>query len=179
MARGALVSRLAKLLLVLTGFSPVLITHAFVLWIRDRFHPWGWVLLAITCLLVIICALLLRAARMRLGRVPIQVEALKTADKELLGFLLSYVLPLANASAPQVDARVLGFVLVLLVTVVWTTHAYHFNPLLGLLGYHFFEVATKDKVTYVLLTRKNLTNGAGVTSVVMLTDYILLDASEV
>ena len=72
---------------------------------------------------------------------------------------------------------VLVFVLLVFFLAIWTTHAYHFNPLLVVFGYHFYEVTNEGNVTYVLITRSTLRATSGVTAVRELTDYILLDAS--
>jgi hypothetical protein len=61
--------------------------------------------------------------------------------------------------------------------VLWTTHALHVNPVLGLIGFHFYEVETQEGVTYLLITKRTINNLKGVTSVVQLTEYGILDSS--
>lgn len=61
--------------------------------------------------------------------------------------------------------------------VVMTSNAYHTNPLLGLIGYHFYEVSIDD-VGYILISRRNLHNTRAIKTVVSLTDYMLLDVTK-
>ena len=61
--------------------------------------------------------------------------------------------------------------------VVMTSNAYHTNPLLGLIGYHFYEITIED-VGYTLLSRRNLHNTKTIKTVVSLTDYMLLDVTK-
>lgn len=173
-----MLSKLAKLLLVLTSLAPILFSFSFVSWLRGR--PWLEVvtyLLVAACLTVIAVAII-RQSRRHLTKSTIQIESLKTVDKEIIGFLLAYLLPLvSHPLAPVIDWRVGAFVLAIFFVVVWGTHSYNFNPLLGILGFHFFEVTTSAKVTYVLITRQDLYNTRNVTDVVQISEYMLLDAT--
>ena len=56
-----------------------------------------------------------------------------------------------------------------------TGYNYHFNPLLGLLGWHFYKVESTEGVKYVLITKKQLRTAADSIKVGQLTEYILLD----
>jgi hypothetical protein len=59
--------------------------------------------------------------------------------------------------------------------VVLTSNTYHMNPLVGALGYHFYEVATAG-VTYVLISKRTLHHVRGRHRAVMVADYMLLDS---
>lgn len=50
-------------------------------------------------------------------------------------------------------------------------------PLLGVFGYHFFEVTIEGDITYVLITRQNITDCKAVSQVVQLTEYMILEAN--
>jgi hypothetical protein len=72
----------------------------------------------------------------------------------------------------------LAFVLVLFTFVAFTTHIYHFNPIFGLFGYHFFEVTTKNGISYVLMSKRQIRNLNQVTEVILVSDYILIDVQQ-
>jgi hypothetical protein len=171
-----MLSQAARLTLVLTSFAPVLLTLAVLRFVRDESpeRAAGYVVAAI--LLTATCLLLLRFSRLQLERLPFVVRSIKTADKEILSFVLTYLLPFASDSR-VFEPTVVLFVFLLLLVVVWTSHSYHFNPLLGMFGYHFYEVQSTDSITFVLITRRTLRSCAGETQVVQLTDYIVLDAT--
>jgi len=173
-----MLTKLAKLALVATAFAPVLLTYAMAYALRGEFWPNGFVLVAVAALLVVLCILVIRAARNLLELLPFPVQAVKTADSEIVGFILAYLLPLVNSSTNIVDARILAFVLVMFFAVVWSTHSYHFNPVLGFLGYHFYEVESTGSVTYLMVTKRDLRRTREVASVVQLTEYMVLDASK-
>jgi len=101
----------------------------------------------------------------------------KTSDREVIGFLLAYVLPLAmtGTSALRPDTWSLVYLLLLFGSVVWGTHAYDFNPLLGLLGYHFYEVELDSGISYIVISKRPILNMRQITEAVQLTEYVLLD----
>jgi hypothetical protein len=169
--------RLAKLLLVATAFAPVLFTLAFLEYVKGP--DWLSVLsyLGATILLTVICWLLLQAAKKQLEILPFQIHSIKTADNEILAFVIAYLLPFAGISG-AVQNNVLLFILVLIFAIIWSTHAYHCNPVLGLLGYHFYEIVTDGNITFILITRRTLRQCKEIKNVVQLTDYIVLDSKD-
>lgn len=173
-----MLSKLAKFLLVATSFSPVLFTVAFLSWIDGTFWVEGIFYLAVALTSVALAVLVMAAARQQLEVLPVKIVSLKTVDREVLSFMIAYLFPMLSRSAPaDWDWRVGLFVTIMFMGVIWGTHSYHFNPILGLLGYHFYEVTTEGSVTYVLLTRKSLRQTKSVNSVVQIGEYMLLDAS--
>lgn len=173
-----MLNRFAKLLVVLTSFAPVLLTYAFLSWLRGGFLWSGAGLLGAAIGLLVLAVAIIHQAARQLEVFDIEIVFLKTVDQEIVGFLVAYLLPLATQpSIPSIDWHVGGFILAIFFVVIWGTHSYHFNPLLGVLGYHFFEVRTSNNVTYVLITRKDLRTTRGVNRVVQVSEYMLLDAT--
>lgn len=173
-----MISRFAKILLVLTAFAPILLTVAFVEWRKGHFIPWGPACLVMAVSLAAICYMLLREAERLPGSIECHLVSIKTADKEILGFVLAYLVPLANLSGGTFDPIVLLFVAVFFLFIVATSHSYHFNPLLSLLQYHFYEVTDRTGVSYVLITRRTLRSAKQTASVVQIGEYILLDVDK-
>lgn len=67
------------------------------------------------------------------------------------------------------------FVGMLIFIVIFNSHTYHFNPLLGIIGYHFYEVKTSGGITYVLMTRKQITGCKDIKRIVQVTEYIVME----
>jgi len=163
-----------KLLLVATAFAPVLMTSAIVSFTKGE-TLLGISLLALAILAVYVCLRVMRVAALKLPHNPVILKSIKPADKELIGFVLAYLLPLARGTSFEGIPLVIALGVFLL--IVMTSNAYHTNPLLGLMGYHFYEVVIED-VGYILVSRRNLHNTRSIKEVVSLTDYMLLDASD-
>lgn len=188
-----MLNKLAKLALVSTALAPICLTLWFVEisseWQKEV--PWSENLLAhwyvgsnyLLAALILsgLCFGLVKlsASHYGLERLPVKIKSVKTVDKEIVGFLLVYLLPLIKQSNDTISLPVLVFVAIIFFFIVYNSHAYHFNPLLGFFGYHFFEVTIEGDITYVLITRQNITDCKAVSQVVQLTEYMILDANHV
>lgn len=168
-----------KFLLVSTAFAPVMLTSAAVAWWKAKDHAQGWAeawpLVAGAAAAVTVCIWVMHKATRELARNPVTIKSIKPADKELIGFVLAYLLPLARGT--PFEGYPLAIVLAVFFLVVMTSNAYHTNPLLGMLGWHFYEVVI-DEVGYILVSRRNIHNVRSIKEVVSLTDYMLLDATK-
>lgn len=188
-----MLNKLAKLALVSTALAPIFLT----LWFVEISNSWqhgvslsenmvahwhvgiGYLLAALVLSVLCFGLVWLSSSRFGLERLPVRIKSVKTVDKEIVGFLLVYLLPLINQSEDAIILPVLVFVAVIFFFIVYNSHAYHFNPLLGFFGYHFFEVTIEGDITYVLITRQNITDCKTVSQVVQLTEYMILDANHV
>jgi hypothetical protein len=134
---------------------------------------WPLIVGAVVC--VVVCLFVMKRAAIELARNSVMIKSIKPADKELIGFVLAYLLPLARGT--PFESYPLVAVLVVFFIVVMTSNAYHTNPLLGMLGWHFYEVVI-DEVSYILVSRRNIHSVNSIKQVVSLTDYMLLDATK-
>lgn len=165
---------IAKLLLTSTAIAPVLVTYAWVAY-RAGEHRQSFVLLAVCISLVAICTVMLRYAKSHLEQVNFSTTTAEAADRENIGFLLLYLLPLFTNQFSTLNWEVWIPAVVIFAAVVATGYSYHFNPLLGLMGWHFYKVGTKEGITYVLITKKQLRNATETIVVGQLTEYIVID----
>ena len=182
-----MLSRITKILLVSTSLAPVLLTYWFINQVNSYNQSVGFIenlkcnysngiiLLLLTLTLTCICVFLINKTKRDLESLPINVSEIKTADNESLAFILVYLLPLANQVTDKVNFAVLIFVGILFFVTVSTSNAYHFNPLLSFAGYHFYEVKLESGVTYILISKNNITNCKNIKYVAQLTEYMIID----
>ncbi|MBB4105905.1 MULTISPECIES: hypothetical protein [Pseudomonadota] len=172
-----MLSRVAKLMLTSTAIAPVLLTYAWVAF-QSGDSCVALVLAAACVALVFVCWLLLRYAKNNLERMSFKPVSIEAADRENMGFLLLYLLPLFTAQFDALNWNVWIPAILIFAGVVATGYSYHFNPLLGLMGWHFYKVGTAEGVTYVLITKKQLRNATDTVEIGQLTEYIVLDLGE-
>lgn len=165
---------LPKLLLVATAFAPVLVTQAIVSWHNGE-QGLAVFLVCLAGALTWWCINIIQRCARELASHPVSVSEIKPADKEVLGFVIAYLLPLARGS--NFEWFPFAVVLAVFLLMIMTSNAYHTNPLLGLLGYRFYEVKV-DSVVYILISKRHLHNTKGVKKVVSITDYMLLDVKQ-
>lgn len=173
-----MLSRFAKVLLVSSSVAPVLLTWAFADYRRIGSDERQAAAVGIALGLVLLCVLVLTGSRKMLPHVSFNAVSLKTADTEVVGFIVAYLLPLVTTGTDQLDYVVLIFITALLGLIVWSTNAYSVNPLLSLMGYHFYELSNSRGVTYLFLSKRDLHNCDDITNVVQLARYVLLDTEK-
>ena len=171
-------SKSVKLALVATSFAPVLLTIGWIRLVDGKIWPDAIAYFVAAAFAIGLCLLLIGAARSQLEVIPFHPTSVSTADAEIVGFVLAYLLPFVDAAGISVKPSVFWFVMALLGLVVWSTNSYHVNPVLGLLGFHFYEVTTEGDVTFVLVTRRNLRDSGKIASVVQLTEYMVLEVKD-
>lgn len=169
-----MLNALARWLLTSTAIAPVLLTYAWVA-LQAGENRTAIILLAGCILLTCVCIGMLQYAKAHLERTKFAATSIEAADRENMGFLLLYLLPLFTAQFTSLNWQVWVPAVVIFGAVVGTGYSYHFNPLLGVMGWHFYKVGTKEGVTYVLITRKQLRNITETIEVGQLTEYIVLD----
>lgn len=166
-----------RVLLALTAIAPVSVSLAYIFgagkgdWLLSVFAICACLILGITSSWII------TEASARFERLPIVIKKVKSADKEVVGFFVAYALPLIFKGDAGLDLGAWLLAAVMLIFVLWTTHALHVNPVLGLLGFHFYEVETQEGVTYLMITKRTINNVSSIKSVVQLTEYGILEAS--
>jgi hypothetical protein len=170
-------NRIGKSLFVVTALTPVLWACA-ISQFRNGDNATAWWYLGISGGLVAICVLLILICRRNGEREKLFTKKVKPADKEILAFLLAYLLPLFSKDAIGFtgDLVVAVYVLLVIGLTIYHSNSYTFNPLLSLIfRYHFYEVEGLNGMTYLLLTNKTILSPENEIAVVKMYDYIYLD----
>ncbi len=170
-----MLGKLARVLLALTAIAPLSVSLAYE-FAQDKHYFWALLAAACCAALAALALFIVGQASRRLERLPIVIQKAKSADKEVIGFVVAYALPIVfrGPSAPNLEGWL--FAGALLFFVLWSTHAIQVNPLLGVMGYHFYEVEARGGVSYLMITRRKINNVMSVQSVVQLSEYGILEA---
>jgi len=148
----------AKFLLVSTSLSPLLGAVAVNQFARgEPVMRWGtW--LAVALLLVSLCWAVLRYAAKNAQRHDFRIKEFERNDKEVLAFLVTYLLPFLSTEKMGFAGDWLtgAYVPGIIFLVIAHAGAFHFNPVMGLLGYHFYAVKNADGVSHLLISKAEL-----------------------
>lgn len=172
-----MLNALAKWLLTSTAIAPVALTYAWVAY-QAGSTQLAVMLFGLCIALLLICLGLLRFSQNNLERVNFTAKSVEAADSENVAFLLLYLLPLFTGKINELTWQIWAPMIVIFAIITATSYSYHFNPLLGMLGWHFYKVESSDGITYVLITKKQLRKAAEQMQVGQLTEYILIDLGE-
>lgn len=171
-----MLGRLIRVLLALTAIAPLSVSLAYIYAAKDHNFQLAAIAACSCVLLGAISLWIIKKAQERLERLPVTIEKAKSADKEVIGFFIAYALPLLfrGQSSPDLGAWLIAGSMLLF--VLWSTHSLQVNPVLGLFGFHFYEVETKEKITYLLITRRKINNVLTIKQVVQLSEYGILES---
>lgn len=171
-----MLSASSRLLLVATSLAPVLLVYAVTIWDENR--RLSGLGLAITLLLVLVCLGLLKLVRRKGAAETYEVKSIVHKDSQLLAFLVAYVLPLVTAEQDALDHAALVTFIIIVTLVLYRSDIVHVNPLLGLLGFHFFEVQTSDGVTRLLVTARRGPVRPGRIRAVALSSFMIFEKGD-
>ena len=148
----------AKFLLVSTSLAPLLGAVAINQLSRgESVMHWGawW---AVASLLVFLCWALLRYAEKKAQKHVLRIKGFEQDDKEVLAFLVTYLLPFLSTEKMGFAGDWLTGTYVLLIILLVISHAgaFHFNPVMGLLGYHFYAVKGEAGTSLLLISKAEL-----------------------
>ncbi len=171
-----MLGRLIRVLLALTAIAPLSVSLAYIYATHDANIQYA-VIAGFFCILLgagSIC--IIQTAQNTLERLPVVIKKAKSADKEVIGFFVAYALPLVFRGQSSQDLGAWLIAGTMLLFVLWSTHSMQVNPVLGMFGYHFYEVETSDGITYLLITQRKINSVLSVGNVVQLSEYGILEA---
>lgn len=164
----------AKFLLALSALSPVAFVWAIADYSRNGYQVNQVSALIGAVLLAVLCMLLLHAARKMLNVISFKAEEIKSVDNEVVSYVVTYLFPLvAPTTGVSIEAQFAVFTI--LAYVLSTSNAFTFNPILSALGYHFYEVKSSSGVSYLLLSKGEITDVKSVNKVGRITKHLMLD----
>lgn len=169
-------SRLAKYVLAATAFAPALLTYSVVSLMNGEYCD-AAAFLAVCLGLVLACDGLMQFGTRSLSRRCYTTTTVETADGEVFGVLLVYLLPLITRDLATYNWVVWVLVTSLFCLVVATSHGFHFNPLLIFLQYHFYRVTEQGGISHVLITKRRIHKVGETLTVGRLGDYLLIESS--
>lgn len=172
-----MLGKLVRILLALTAIAPLSVSLAYVFVTRENNLQFA-VIAAFVCLLLGAVAIwVIEKAGRTLECLPVTIKKAKSADKEVIGFFVAYALPLLlrGGGVPDLGAWLLAAAMLLF--VLWSTHSMQVNPVLGIFGFHFYEVESEDGITYLLITRRRINSVRSIKSIVQLSEYGVLEAN--
>lgn len=167
-----MLNRFAHALLVSTSLAPVALVYGLSYLPGNRWAAIRW--LAIAAVLVLACIFVLRAATRKGERETVRVAQTHNVDKDVLAFLVSYALPLVAPSQGGAATFAFWGFIALVAIVLYQSEMVHVNPLLGMLGYRFYEVP-RERGDAALLIAKSGVRANRASTVIRLSDTLWLE----
>jgi hypothetical protein len=168
------VSVLAQFALFLSSYAPLFGVFALL----DTFGkgvPSG------VCIVLALLGLALPgalfAAVRKLEPQPLQVATAQIRDGDALAYIATYIVPFAAMAATTARERWAISLFVLLIAVLYVRSGlFYVNPLLALVGYRLFQVATPGGASVVLITRRSFVHSGTPIAARRLGQYVYWEA---
>ena len=171
-----MLSTFANLILVGTAWSPVIL----VIGVHEALCRKSWCVLfafAIAAfVLFLACIGIFKIAKSRSPGETVEFKEFERKDQEVLTFILITMLPIMRSSNESIVGNPLVTILVaaIITVTLLQARAYHFNPLIRLLGYRCYSVRTMLDTPILLICKKDLRLPGKVANMVKLTDFVWL-----
>jgi len=187
-------SKLIKLLFAITAYAPIILIWWFVslfnifksggklqIIIFDDFKILDLCnrtnLIFLFLLLVFFCWLILHLAKTNLTRNNIKIKSIKSADSNINILVFSYFFPCIEIYKKD-TIFIVGWILALAIVIFINKNTYFYNPLIKIFGFRYYEISTKNEVTYLMISQDKLINPNDINTYSQLTDYVILNASK-
>ena len=168
-------SRLIRLFLVLTSLAPIFLSLAFVVFRGNGINKQVIVVFSIALLLFVGGFFCVKFGSKKLEVFSGKIEGIKSADSEIFSFLLIYCLPFLIKNEPVPDYIMCLYIAVVFGVILYNSNCLYFNPALGILGFHLYEIVLKNGTTCVLLSRNTFRGIPNEIQMLRLSEYVLME----
>jgi hypothetical protein len=163
--------------LLLTSLAPIgLVLSGALAW-RGQWYAAGWLGEGVI-ILTLVCVAMLQGAHELVPPVSKKISEPKSRESEPLSFLVAYALPLIALDLRGTNYGGLGAFAFVMGLVLWQGQAFHINPLLAALGFHFFGATNSKGAEVLVITRRKMLH-PGLLRVARISDYVWLDCPKI
>lgn len=165
-----------KLIYFFSAVTPACITFSIVWIIQGRGIMFPAILVSVSIIICILFIASFRYGYKNIASMAIRVTDVSTDDLWILGYGISYLLPLANMAIDEWNLFILiGISLIIGVTIPFVNSAFP-HPLLFFRGYHFYNIATENGISsYILISKKKIRNKKDIKTVGRIFEFLLIE----
>lgn len=168
-----MLSGFSRFLFALAAIAPVTVVWAIVDFERNGASRHQAAVLSFGLLIAALCWLLLYLSEHHLTRTTFTASEVKAVDSEVVAYVVAYLFPLLAPSS-EVGLLSQAAILLVLVIVLATSNAFTFNPLITFLGYRFYEVKSSAGVTYLFVSKLDITDVKQIHKVGKVSQHLML-----
>lgn len=170
-----MLNRFGKLVLAITAMAPAAAAVGIAGLEASKPHAKWW--LAASVILVFLCLGMLYLVKRSVPPEKLTITSCNLADKEVLAFLVAYLLPLFAKDTAGFQAYPISgiFIFCVLLATVYHSESYTFNPMLSMAGYHFFECELPSKTKVLVLSSRAILPAPTDLHVAALSPYIFIE----
>lgn len=167
---------LQKAMYNISSGAPLLLSFAFVWWSEKNTLQVPIICIVSTLILVSFMLIAFAYYKRNLPSIPINVTDVSPHDTYIIAYIISYLLPFVTMVIAECNLFLLCAISVFIILVVSIINAAMPNPILLLLGYHFYHVNAANGVSgYLLISKRKIRSAKDVKIVKRIFEFLLLD----
>lgn len=133
-----------KVLFALSSSSPIIIVFAVVWYLKNHDLKGSLIIGIIGILLTDYVLLFIHICNKHVEPISISIAEVTSNDIWVLGYIISYITPLFSLAIDEISPIAICIVILVFSVVLATSNTVFPNPILRVLGYHFYKVSTVD-----------------------------------
>lgn len=169
-----MLAKIWKLLYDISLLSPICAILFIISILKMYDYTWSIIYFIITILSALFAYVLIYLANRFLPPIPVKISAISPNDT-FYGYLFTYGIPLI-VLVFNLDNIVSLVIIVFVIVTLFLSNSSIPNPILRLLGFHFYTVDLNNGLSgYTLITKQQLINLSQVKTVFEASEFLLLD----
>lgn len=165
-----------KLIYYFSAVAPVCITFSLVWIIQCKGIVLPVILVSTSLMVVVLFSVAFRYGYKNIAPTTIRVTDISTDDLWLLGYVFSYLLPLANMVIDEWNLFILAGISLTIGVVIPFINCAIPHPLLFFRGYHFYNLTTENGISsYILISKKKIRNKKEIKLVGRIFEFLLIE----
>lgn len=173
---------LAKFILTGTSFAPLFAAFSVKEFENGSSLYSGFVFLSIAIVLVWACWAMLNYTTSKAERYPVSCSkyTIEQSNHESLVFLLICLLPVILSESNTFISEPITtiFCLIAVTVVISHSHAFHYNPVIRLLGYRFYTLKSNEIPPFLMISKMELASSKQGLQAVCISKDVLIECGE-
>lgn len=165
-----------KIIYYFSAVSPIGIVFSLVWVIQKRTYLVPAIVMIISLSFILVFAISFKYGKNRVAPICIRVTDVSANDIWILGYIISYLLPLVSMIIEQWNFIILAIIAILVGILIPFMNSAMPHPLLVLKKYHFYQLATENGISsYVLISKRKIRNKKEIKVVGRLFEFLLIE----
>ena len=171
-----MINELQKLLYKLGCAAPILVTLGITLIYQNHNRIFCIIIILLGVILSLYTVVFVKLCEKKLPALEITVESISKGDREVYGYIVSYIAPVVGF-VWDMNYMVWGIIVVGFVVLMYKVNSMECSPLLCLFNYHCYKVQLSTGISecIVISKKKSMRNGQQLKRVVRVDDMLLID----
>ena len=165
-----------KMIYYFSAVSPIGIVFSLVWVIQKRTYLIPAIVMITSLFFILVFAISFKYGKNRVAPICIRVTNVSANDIWILGYIISYLLPLVSMVIEEWNFIILAIIAILVGILIPFMNSAMPHPLLVLKKYHFYQLATENGISsYVLISKRKIRNKKEIKVVGRLFEFLLIE----